>query len=251
MAEVLLLGTGAALSEGGREPTCVAIRGERTTVLVDCGANPVAQLQRLGVPLESLDRLILTHLHPDHVAGFPMLVMMLWLAGRKASLPVHGPPDTVKLARQLLGLWDTSRWTGLYEIEWHELAMDEGTSVAVTDEFEITSAPGVHSVPVVGLRVLDVKGGGTMAYGADGEPSDGVRGLAAGVDLLIHEATGPFAGHSTAAGAARLAREAGAKRLVLVHLAPQREAWERELAAAQEVFGDGLVVGEDGMRMGI
>jgi ribonuclease Z len=88
-----------------------------------------------------------------------------------------------------------------------------------------------------------------MAYGADGEPSDGVRFLAQGVDLLIHEATGPFAGHSTAVGAARLAREAEAKRLVLVHLAPQREEWARELAAAREVFGAGLVVGEDRMRL--
>lgn len=107
MAELLLLGTGAALTDGSREPTILALRGEQSTVLVDCGANVVRQLQRLDVPLDSIERLILTHSHPDHTSGFGLLVEMLWLSGRQQPLPVHGPADAIDVARRLFAQWDT------------------------------------------------------------------------------------------------------------------------------------------------
>ena len=245
MAELLLLGTGASLADGSREPTMLAVRGAAGTVLIDCGSNPVRQLQRLAVPLATIDRLILTHSHPDHTSGFPLLVEMLWLAHRTQPLPVHGPPDTVDLARRVFAQWDTSQWTGLFELVWHPVPMEQNAPVAETPEFEITAAPGSHSVPVIGLRIRDKQGGGTMAYSADGEPSAGVRGLARGVDLLVHEATGAYPGHSTAEGAAQLARAAGARRLVLVHLAPLANDLEAQRRAATEIFGGEVAIGED------
>ena len=107
MTEILLLGTGSSLTDGSHEPTMLAIRGAATTTLIDCGANPIRQLQRLNVPLASIDRLILTHSHPDHTSGFPLLVEMLWLAGRRVPVPVHAPPDTAGLMRRVFSQWDT------------------------------------------------------------------------------------------------------------------------------------------------
>jgi ribonuclease Z len=240
-----LLGTAAALSDGSREPTSLALRGRDTTILVDCGANPLRQLQRLDVPLASVERVILTHSHPDHTAGFPLLVEMLWLAGRRNPLPVHGPADALDVVRRVFSQWDTSSWQGLFELDWHMVPLEKGAPVVRTAEFEIMATPGRHSVPVIGLRVRTFRGGGLLAYSADGEPSEGVQDLARGVDLLVHEATGNFPGHSTAEGAARLAREAGARRLVLVHLAPQLGDLPARLAAAQTIFGPEVYLGED------
>ncbi len=245
MAELLLLGTGASLTDGSREPTMLAVRGAASTVLIDCGSNPVRQLQRLGVPLASIDRLILTHSHPDHTSGFPLLVEMLWLAGRTQPLPVHAPPDTLDLAQRVWAQWDTSKWTDLFTVEWHSVPLDPNAPVAATAEFQISASPGAHSVPVMGLRFLDQQSGGTLAYSADGAPSAGVRGLAHSVDLLVHEATGAYPGHSTADDAARLAREAGARRLVLVHLAPLANDLEAQRRAATEIFGGPVAIGED------
>lgn len=245
MTEVILLGTSAALGDGSREPTSLALRGRETTIVVDCGANPLRQLQRLGIPLASLERVILTHSHPDHTSGFPLLVEMLWLAGRRHPLPVHGPADALDVARRAFAQWDTSLWQGLFELDWRPVALDQGAPVVRTAEFDITAAPGVHSVPVIGLRVLAVPDGGTLAYSADGEPSDGVRYVAQGVDLLVHEATGDFPSHSSAQAAAQLAREAGARRLVLVHLAPQIGDLAAHLTAARAIFGRDVRLGED------
>jgi ribonuclease Z len=117
--------------------------------------------------------------------------------------------------------------------------------IAHTQDFALTAAPGVHSVPVMGVRARDLHGGGSLVYSADGEASGGIRALAQGADLLVHEANGPFKGHCLAQAAAELAREAGAARLVLVHLSPQRPEFAAEYAAAQAAFGGEVRLGND------
>ncbi|MGH2592606.1 MAG: MBL fold metallo-hydrolase [Anaerolineae bacterium] len=244
-AELLLLGAGASFNDGSREPTMLALRGRRSTVLIDCGANPIRQLQRLSVPLESIERLILTHSHPDHTSGFPLLVEMLWLSGRRHPIPIHGPADTIDMVQRVFAQWDTRDWKGLPELQWHDVALEIGAPIATGADFELTAAPGAHSVPVIGVRARDLRSGGVMTYSADGEPSVGIRALAQGADLLIHEATGAFPNHSTAEGAAGLASAAGAKRLILVHLAPGRNDLEAQRHAAGEIFGGEVFIGRD------
>lgn len=245
MAELLLLGTAAALADGSREPTMLALRGPRSTILIDCGSNPSRQLQRLGVPLESIERLILTHSHPDHSSGFALLVEMLWLAGRRDPLPVHGPEEAIDVVRRAFAQWDTSKWTGLPELEWHVVPLDVGAPIAAGADFELTAAPGRHSVPVIGVRARDLSGGGVLCYSADGAPSPGIRALAQNVDLLVHEATGAHPTHSSAEEAAELARAASAGRLILVHLAPQANDLDAQQAAARAIFGGEVFIGRD------
>ena len=244
MAQLLLLGTGAALTDGSREPTMLALRGATSTILIDCGSNPIRQLQRLNVPLDSIERLILTHSHPDHLSGFPLFVIMIWLAKRSRPLPIHGPADAIDVARRLLAQWDTS--AGLPELQWNVVPSELNAPIAVSADFEIKAAPGQHgSTPVIGLRARDLRGGGTLAYSSDGEPSSSIQALAQDVEILVHEATGNYPAHSTAEGAAQLAKAARARKLVLVHLAPLANDLEAQRRAAQEIFGEDVYLGND------
>ena len=87
---------------------------------------------------------------------------------------------------------------------------------------QLADGRNIQAQEVVGPR----RPGLQFAYCLDTQPCDAVLELARGADCLVHEAT--FAedlqaeaaqwGHSTAADAARMAKEAGVKQLILTHV---------------------------------
>jgi ribonuclease Z len=103
------------------------------------------------------------------------------------------------------------------------------------------------------------RNGRTLVYTGDTRPHLSVIAAARGADLLVHEATfgsdelerARETGHSTAAEAARVALEAGARRLVLTHISSRynRDATEL-LAEARAVFPE-TVIARDGMTVDV
>ena len=99
--------------------------------------------------------------------------------------------------------------------------------------------------------------GRTVVYTGDTRPVRSTMEAAAGAELLIHECT--FSGeqaarahatfHSTAAGAARVARDAGVARLALTHISARYSENPARLAReARRVFAD-TVVASDGLTL--
>lgn len=239
-----LLGTGAALSDASRTTTMLALESE-SVVVIDCGGDVVQRLLAADVDLDRIALLILTHEHPDHVAGFPLFMEKIWLAQRRRPLPVRGPKAALEQTRRIFAAFNTSGWKGLPEIEWQEVEMKEGALVWEDEAWRITASPGTHSVPVIGIRAEDRQGGGTVVYSADTERSDSIARLAQGATILVHEGTGDFKGHASAAQAAELARSAGAQKLVLVHIPAHFD--ERKVEKARTIFHQ-TELGADGGR---
>lgn len=244
MPTLHLLGTGAALSSADRTTTMLAVEG-RSVIVVDCGGDAVQKLLAAGIDPGAIALVILTHAHADHIGGFPLLVEKLWLTRKLPRLPVRGPRDAVDRARRLFETFDTSGWVGLPEIEWGEVKLEENAPVWSDDDWRITASPGKHSVPVIGVRIQDRGGGGSVVYSSDTAPCDAIERLAKDVDILVHEATGNFRGHTSASDAARLGARAGARDLVLVHLPPRIP--DDELDRARDAF-PALKLGADGER---
>ncbi|MGH2544378.1 MAG: MBL fold metallo-hydrolase [Ardenticatenaceae bacterium] len=236
MAILHLLGTGASISEAHRTTTMLAFESGPSVVVVDCGGDVIQRLMEAGVMLDHIQALIITHTHSDHVGGFPLFMQKIWIAGRRRSIPVYGIQPALDLARRLFVQYDTSGWEGLPEIEWHEVPLDENAPVLEDSHWRITASPGKHSVPVIALRVLDRAGGGTVTYSCDTERTPAVISLARDTDILVHEATGDYPGHTPAQDAAQVATEARARRLLLVHLPPEKQLSEPQMAAARAVF---------------
>ena len=227
MPTLHLLGTGAAISDAHRTTTMLAVSTDRSphgTVLIDCGGDALQRLLACGVSIESLDALIVTHAHMDHTSGFPLLMEKVWLDGRDRPLPVVGIDPAIRQAERL---WDAYEpvhrdWEGIPRIDWRDVPYERDASVWTEEPWTITAAPVDHGdTPNVGLRVENDHTDVVLAYSCDTAPTESVVHLAEDADLLVHEANGGTGeNHSTAAGAARVARAADVDRLLLVHLPP-------------------------------
>ncbi|HET8985712.1 MAG TPA: MBL fold metallo-hydrolase [Trueperaceae bacterium] len=247
MATTHLLGTGAALSDKDRTTTMLAVQGRESLVLIDCGGDAAHRLLASDLPLNEVTALIVTHEHADHAAGFPLLMERLWLAGIGDRFDVYGIAPALSQVHRIHEAFDTSTWPRYPTIAYHQVEHEVDAVVLETDDLLITSSPGRHAVPVVGLRVVDKVDGGVMAYSCDTERSDTIAAMARGADLLIHEATGAGPGHSSSIDAAHVAAEAGVSRLALVHLPPARYFDVDALVEARRIF-PALTVGADGDR---
>jgi ribonuclease Z len=241
MPTLHLLGTGAARSDAHRTTTMLGLVHRHSVLLVDCGGDVVQRALADGLEPERLHGLILTHEHPDHISGFPLFMERIWLLGRRTPIPVFGPAATLEKARRLFEVFDTSGWKGLPAIDWRAVPMEAETMVMEENGWSVTASPVDHGVPALGYRFE--AGGRAVAYSGDTAPSEAVRRLAAGADLLVHEATGSFGRHTSAAAAARIARDCRARRLVLVHLPPGLR--DDDLAEARSLFPD-VELGEEG-----
>jgi ribonuclease Z len=220
MGEILVLGASNAVPTNNQENTHILVKTAQRNVLIDCGNNPMQSLQNAGLQPDDLTDLILTHFHPDHVASAPLLIMGLWLTGRKRPLSVHGLMHTIERMQKMMDLYDWRQWPGFYQLQFHDIPEEENQLVLEGDDLRVTGSPVRHLLPTMGMRFDFLQSGKTVAISSDTEPSEAVVRLAKNVDVLIHEATGASPGHSSAEQAGEVARLAGAKSLWLIHYTP-------------------------------
>ena len=91
MPKVVILGSSNAIPTPEHENTHLAVVGEERMVLIDSVSNPILRLQQAGLDFNDLTDVILTHFHPDHVSGVPLLLMGMWLMGRVEPVALRQP----------------------------------------------------------------------------------------------------------------------------------------------------------------
>lgn len=220
MPRLVILGSASAVSNWEHDNTHMVLQSDNgSAVLIDCGSNPIVRLQRASIHYEQLTDLILTHFHPDHVHGVPILLMHMWQLGRPTPLRIHGLHHCLHRTEDMMAFFTWDEWPNFFPVAFYRLPEREGMLVLDSKDFRITSSPTSHfNVPTIGLRIEVKASGLVVAYSCDTEPCDNVVRLAEGADLLIHEATGSSpGGHSSAAQAGEVAARAGVKRLYLIH----------------------------------
>lgn len=130
------VGCGDALGSGARNQTCLHLRSEEATFLIDCGPTTLTALKHLGLPLNQLDGILLTHAHGDHFGGVPFVLLEQQEQGRRRPLWIMAPEHVLETVRQ----WNALCYAGLfdrmhYEIRWivieHEPKSVPGTGIMV------------------------------------------------------------------------------------------------------------------------
>jgi len=247
MTKLIFLGTSNAIPDEEHENTHMLLTGWQRAVLIDCVSSPMVRLWKAGLDSSLLTDLILTHFHPDHVSGVPQLLMNMWLLEHQHPLDIYGPQHTLDRIESLMGLYGWSEWPSFFPVTFHRLPLEEMTPVLACEEFRILSSPVQHFIPTIGLRIELLRSGKVLAYSCDTEPCSQVVRLAAGADVLIHEATGALSGHSSAEQAGEIARQAEAGSLYLIHYPNGQFATSDLVAEARKQFEGPITLAQDFM----
>jgi ribonuclease Z len=251
MAKVILLGTASAIPDQEHENTHLVIDGDEGAVLIDCVGTPLVRLGLVGIHVNAIQDLIVTHFHPDHVCAVPLLLMNMWLLGRKQPLNIHGLQDCLDRLEKMMDLFEWRRWPNFFPVHFQTLPLQENYLVIDRDDFQVISTPVQHLIPTIGLKIESKTGGKTVVYSCDTEPCDEVVQLAKGAEILIHEATGKGEGHSSAEEAAQVAKQAGAKQLLLIHYVCNPSQTEQLVYRAKREFGGHVSLARDLMEINL
>jgi ribonuclease Z len=104
---ITLLGTGGPELSVDRMGAATLIEAGPETLLFDAGRGVMQRLYECGVKINSVTKVIFTHLHSDHIEGLPNLWITPWfLLGRKTRMEFHGPLGTAEMLdgmRKFLG----------------------------------------------------------------------------------------------------------------------------------------------------
>lgn len=206
--------------------SCYLVQAEREgrtwNLLLDLGNGALGPLQR-HIGLDTIDGIVLSHLHPDHcadVCGY--FVVRKYLPGGSlvGGLPILAPAGA------------RDRLARMYGVDAPEDIGDQFTFTDLGDAqtftvgpFTITTHRVNHPVEAYGIRVE--ADGAVLAYTGDTDACDALAPLCADASLLLadsafidgrDDAAGVHLSGSRAAQAAMAA--GGVKRLMLTHIPP-------------------------------
>jgi phosphoribosyl 1,2-cyclic phosphodiesterase len=243
----------------GGNTSCVEVRThDGTLIVLDAGTGIRPLGAALGAQAPATIHLLLTHLHLDHLEGFPFFAPV-WSSD--TELHVWGPPSPVRSLKDRIAryvsppLFPRQLADVPARLSFHDVPDEEWTIGSA----RILAHPVSHPGPTLGYRLIE--NGRSLAYIPDHEPALGVDDLAAmspewlsgyalasDVDVLLHDAQYSAEeyrarvgwGHSKVDDAVTFALSARARRLVLFHHDPLHGDSDLEalLVSAARLWGD-------------
>jgi ribonuclease Z len=94
MIDLILLGTSGTIPLPGRPLSSLLARVGPEMMLFDCGEGTQVSMRKSGWGFKALSGICLSHMHADHVAGLPGLLLTVANAGRREPLDIFGPVGT-------------------------------------------------------------------------------------------------------------------------------------------------------------
>jgi ribonuclease BN (tRNA processing enzyme) len=253
--EITFLGVGEAFDEN-LPNTSMLVRTEYqnkpVAVLLDCGYSVPPKFWQLGLDVETLDAIWISHFHADHAFGIPALMVRFWEEKRKKDLYFLGQKGIESFVLECLDLAYPNFLPRL-EFSLRFVEVEPGEPVTALG-MSWRTAVNDHPQRDLALR-LDVEGT-SVFYSGDGRPTSETRALAEGVNLIVHEAfhlSKDIPGHGTIAGCLEMARACRAKRLALVHIQRdvRRERFDEIEELVNSVLDLEVLIPEPGYRVTI
>ncbi|MEM7529894.1 MAG: MBL fold metallo-hydrolase [Pseudomonadota bacterium] len=279
--QITLLGTGTPAPSLTRQSSGYLLEIGDDVIVIDHGPGAAHRLLQAGKTPRDVTHLFLSHLHYDHIADYPRLVLQRWDsgAGTVGALPIHGPAPLATVHERFFGA-DGAFEPDIRSRVSHQASLDvfaarggEGArtrpswtlhEIAVGDvvegrDWRMTVGRAQHFEPYLTCLAFrfDTAAGSIVYSGDNGGITEDMIDLARDCDILIHMchfATGdePSTAFRAAAGGhldvAETAAKAGAKTLALTHLTPLMDRpglLERLVGEMTEIYHGEIIIGRD------
>ncbi len=203
-------------------------------------------LKVLGIDFNTIDGIVLSHLHGDHFGALPFLMLeSQFHLQRSRPLTVAGPPGTRERLTAAMEVFfprsSSNAWRFPFEVG--EIEPDVPAQVL---GFDVRTTEVVHQsgAPSTAVRLSD--SGRTLTYSGDTEWTDALIPISDGADLFIVECydySRSLPGHTSFATLKEKKSLLRAGRIMITHMNPTMLAKQDEARAA------GFLVAEDGLSL--
>ncbi len=273
--QVVLLGTGTPNAEPDRSGPAVAIVVNDTPYLVDFGPGVVRQAATMapsnggdiaGLEVKNLAYAFLTHLHSDHTAGLPDLLLTPWVLERDRPLELYGPEGIDTLAEHVVKAYDADIKYRLYGLEpannkgWRINVYVVNEGVVFEDaNVKVEAFPVRHGTWPNAFGYRFTTPDRVIVISGDAAPDPTLEKYAQGADILIHEVYSvegfgrrdPYwqryhsTNHTSSHELGELAEKVKPKLLVLYHVLFWGASEETVLKEVREKYSGEVVLGKD------
>lgn len=267
---VVLTGTGVPVPDPERAGAGTLVELDGVRLQVDAGRGTVMRLAGAMTPPQSIDVVLLTHHHSDHLTGLDDLVLTRWIGGAHVTTIVAPEGPTSRFAAGILDPWQDDIAVRVAHAD-HDgpPAVDVVTFTAGPSPIEVwrsgdvaVTAVSVHHEPVLPAVAYRIDGSsGSVVVSGDTQVCAEVEALAEGADVLVHEVRlrsfaeavvgthyeAIAAYHADAVDLGAAAQRAGVGHLVLTHfIPPPAEGYEPFVEEVRSGgFTGDLVAGPD------
>lgn len=269
--EVVVLGSGGPRSAGRAGASYAVMIDGKLRMLVDMGPGSFVRLGEMHLEHDTLDTLLLTHLHIDHTGDFADIIKSRDLGYEgPASFRIFGPagrgvyPSTSVFVDRLLGPNGAFAYLRGFRNELRltttDLAIDQAApakELLSQGTTRVSTIPVDHGdTPAVAYRVEH--GGRSVVFTGDlASKNDNVVRLAAGADILVYDTAvldppgspaNLYELHTSPKRIGEVAAAAKVHRLVLSHIPPNVEKdTPPVLASVRASYGGPVDVASDCM----
>jgi ribonuclease BN (tRNA processing enzyme) len=286
MARIHILGAGTPTPTPARFGSSYVVEVAGEQLMVDCGPATTHKLVKAGLWPTDIDYLFFTHHHFDHDVDYPCFLLCRWdqSIGKENRLQVYGPDLTEKITEGIIGE------DGVFAHDWKArvnhptsqqvymnrggvlprkppdvLAKDVGPGrVYSATDWEMSAAPAEHVQPWLDSLAYRLDSPeGSVIFTGDTEPCQSVLDLARDADVMLcmcwddqetMEQNGEASRQCGTTGAARMAQEAGVKRLVLVHIGPHLSGhgpMEKGIGDIKAIYDGEIVFSDEMMHLDV
>jgi len=240
---VTFVGSGDAFGSGGRFQTCILVDAPGTRFVIDFGASSLVALNKMGIDHNTIETIVLTHLHGDHCGGIPFILTDAMLgAKRQSPLTIVGPRETEKklVAINEALMPGMNNMAPKFDLNYVEIDVMNSTQIG---NLKITNFPANHTGQTNPTSVRVEVAGKIISYTGDSAWTKHMPKVAEDADLFICECyyyEKPIRFHMNYQDIKAHSDDLRAKRTVLTHFS--REMMLNKDSIPEETAYDGLVI---------